>query len=208
MPQRTTENGRTAHRIGSAVLLASVVAAIGLPAQAPAPGAPGAPGASGASSAAGGARLPFFVGETLSYRVRVGRMGNVGRTTMIVDTAQTLRGTPAWVLRFDFHAKVGPIGAVDRTESWLDPVRLTALRFRKHERHPLSKHDERVELDPDAHRWIADDGTTGVIASDAPLDELSFMYVLRTLPLGDSASVTRYVRHFDPARNPTLVRVL
>jgi hypothetical protein len=152
--------------------------------------------------------LPFFVGERLAYRVHVS-VGAVGRLTMLVDTAEVVRGTSTWVLRFDFHAKVGPIKAVDHTESWLDPVRLTALRFHKHERHPLSKHDERVEIDAAAHRWTAEDGAGGAIASDAPLDELSFMYVLRTLPLGDSlAAAVRYERHFDAARNPTLVRVI
>ncbi|AHG92572.1 Protein of unknown function DUF3108 (plasmid) [Gemmatirosa kalamazoonensis] len=159
-----------------------------------------------AQSSSGAARLPFFVGERLEYRVRAGRVGAVGRTTMVVDTPQVLRGTTAWVLRFDFHAKVGPIGAVDHTESWLDPERLTSLRFHKHERHPLSKHDERVELYPETHRWAAEDGASGTIASEAPLDELSFMYVLRTLSLTDTG--VTYARHFDAARNPTRVRVL
>jgi len=136
-------------------------------------------------------RLPFFVGESLSYKVQVGRLGNVGRTTMVVDTPQTVYGTPAWVLRFHFRAKVGPIGAVDRTESWVDPARLVSLRFHKHEKHPLSKHDEQVELD----------------AERDALDELSFMYFLRTVPL-DGDTTIRYERHYDPAPNPTLVRVL
>jgi hypothetical protein len=152
------------------------------------------------------ARLPFFVGEWLTYRVHAAHLGASGRLTMLVDTSEVVRGTPTWVLRFDFHARVGPFSAVDRTESWLDPVRLTALRFHKHERHPLSKHDEHVEIDPAAHRWTGDGGTGGPIASDAPLDELSFMYVLRTFALGDTT--IRYDRHFDAARNPTLVRVV
>jgi hypothetical protein len=187
-------------RLATLAAVAAACAVGGLRAQAThtPPSAPAAPIAV--------ARLPFFVGESLSYRVRVSRVGNVGRTTMVVDTPQVLRGTTTWPLRFDFHAKVGLVGAVDHTESWLDPARLATLRFHKHERHPLSKHDERVELDAATHRWAAEDGTGGAIASDAPLDELSFMYVLRTLPLTDT-SVT-YRRHFDAARNPTSVRVV
>jgi hypothetical protein len=94
---------------------------------------------------------------------------------------------------------------VDRTESWLDPVRLASLRFHKHERHVLARHDERVELHPDERRWAAADGREGALGSAAPLDELSFMYVLRTLSLGDSA--VRVERHYDPARNPVTVRL-
>jgi Protein of unknown function (DUF3108) len=162
-------------------------------------------GAAGAH-AQGTPRLPFFVGERLTYKVQVGRMGAVGHTTMEVDTPQVVRGVPAYLLRFDFHAKVGPIGAVDHTESWLDPEHLVSLRFHKHERHPLSRHDERVELYLERREWQPEKGPAAALASDAPLDELSFMYVLRTLPLGDTTS--RYDRHFDAARNPTLLRVV
>jgi hypothetical protein len=162
-----------------------------------------------ASAAAQSApRLPFFVGERLTYKVQVGKLGAVGRTTMLVDTAEMVRGTAAVVLRFDFRARVGPIGAVDRTESWLDPSRFVSLRFHKHEKHPLSKHDERVELYPELHQWTPEGGGTGgVIASHEPLDELSFMYFVRTLAL-DTDTTLRFERHYDAARNPTLVTVL
>jgi hypothetical protein len=152
-------------------------------------------------------RLPFFVGERLAYRVHSSRVGDVGRAQMVVDTSEDVRGTSTAVLRFSFKAKVGFVSAEDQTESWLDLRRLASLRFHKHERHPLSKHDERVELYPEDHRWQSSDGAEGASATDAPLDELSFMYVLRTLPL-DADTAVRLDRHFDAARNPTTVRVL
>jgi hypothetical protein len=161
----------------------------------------------GAPAGAPAGALPFHVGETLEYRVRVARLGAIGRVTMRVDSTPPLRGTEVLLLRFAFDAKMGLVGARDRTESWLDPVRLRALRFHKHERHPLSRHDEQVEIDPDARRWTDADGVVGESPSDAPLDELSFMYVVRTLPLADGATWT-LDRHFDPARSPTRVRVL
>jgi hypothetical protein len=43
--------------------------------------------------------------------------------------------------------------------------------------------------------------------TNAPLDELSFIYFVRTISLaGDSA--WRFDRHFDAARNPTTIRVV
>ena len=54
-----------------------------------------------------------------------------------------VRDTPTWVLRFDFRARVGPLTAVDRTVSWLDPVRLVALRF--HELDGLGELRENAE---------------------------------------------------------------
>ena len=161
----------------------------------------------GAAPVGGELALPFAVGDTLRYSARVSKVGRVGRAMMWVDGPSEIRGTAAWVLRFRFSARVGPVKAEDRTESWIDARTMATLRFHKHERHPLSRHDEQVELFPAEHRWQADDGETGESASPAPLDELSFMYFIRTLPLvADTTFV--FDRHYDAARNPTIVKVL
>jgi hypothetical protein len=124
-----------------------------------------------------------------------------------IEGPATVRGRSAYVLRFDFRAGLGPIKAIDETESWLDPVAMAALRFHKRERHPLSNHSERVEIYPEQRRWEADDGRRGASPSEAPLDELSFMYFIRTLPLADGATY-KLDRHFEPERNPSSVRVI
>jgi hypothetical protein len=126
---------------------------------------------------------------------------------MWIDGATPMRGTEVWPLRFDFSARVGPVKAVDNTSSWFDARRVASLRFLKHERHPLSKHDDDVELFPETRRWSAKDGTEGESPSGAPLDELSFMYFLRTLPIGTMAD-WRFDRHYAADRNPTIVRMV
>lgn len=102
---------------------------------------------------------------------------------------------------------MGPMKAVDRTSSWLDPERMAAQRYFKHERHVLAKRDEKVEIFPSEKRWSGTDGSSGISPTDEPLDELSFMYFIRTLPLTDAA-VYRFDRHFDAARSPTSVSVI
>lgn len=169
------------------------------------PGAVGGQHAHAVGAAPAG--VPFQVGESLTYRVRVPRFGSIGTGTMTIGGPEDVRGTDALVLRFDFSTRVAFVKAVNHSESWLDPVRMATLRFHKHERHPLSTHDEVVEMFPDERRWQAADGTMGASTTDAPMDELSFIYLLRTLPLGPDAQHT-LERHFDPARNPTTVRVL
>ena len=165
--------------------------------------------ASGATSAGGQLPepLPFGVGERLTYRARAARMGVTGRGSMWIEGPVTVRGRRVYLLRFDFRAGLGPIKAVDETESWLDPVAMMSLRFHKHERHPLSKYTERVELFPDERRWQAEDGRAGASPTAAPLDELSFMYFIRTLPLAPD-STYRFDRHFEAGRNPASVRVV
>lgn len=151
--------------------------------------------------------LPFQLGETLNYRVSVAKMGTVGSGSMWIEGPVDVRGTSTWLLRFDFSAGVGPVKAVDRTSSWIDPERMSSQRYSKHEKHLLSKRDERVEIFPLERRWTGSDGKTGTSITTEPLDELSFMYFIRTLALEGNATY-RFERHFDPARSPTSVRVV
>lgn len=151
--------------------------------------------------------LPFSIGEHLAYRVRVARLGSVGHGAMWIEGPVEIRGVSTYLLRFDFKAGKGPVQASDRTWSWLDPERMASQRYAKREKHMLSRRDEWVELFPGEKRWVADNGEHGVSPSDAPLDELSFMYFIRTLPLGDNATYT-FNRHFDKGRSPTSVRVI
>lgn len=150
---------------------------------------------------------PFGVGESLEYQVRVSRFGDVGTGRMWVEGPEQIGDVASWRLRFELDAGKGPIRASDQTSSWIDPRTLTTLRFEKRERHLLSRSDERVIIDRPMRQWIDEEGGSGDLATDAPLDELSFMYFLRTLSL-DRDTTLRFDRHFDAARNPTLVRVL
>ncbi len=95
----------------------------------------------------------------------------------------------------------------DRTRSWFDPELRGARRFTKRERSPLGSRDEDVRMDVAARRWRDASGAGGSMATAAPLDELSFIYFIRTLRLaaGETHSLAR---HYDPARNPVQVRVV
>jgi hypothetical protein len=150
---------------------------------------------------------PFQVGERLDYRVTVGRLGDVGTGSMWIDGVVELRGRETMVLQFELRAGKGPVRAHDRTTSWFDASQVSALRFEKSEKHPLSRHAESIEIFPEARKWVDEKGVVGTTETDAPLDELSFLYFLRTMTL-DTDSAVRFDRHYDAARNPTTVRVV
>ena len=150
--------------------------------------------------------LPFSIGEKLTYDVRA-KGGKVGTATMWIEGPVDVRGTSTYVLRFDSRIHVAFLTAVSRSSSWFDPLRRSSLRFLKHERNPLSSDDQSVELYPDEKGWKSAKGAAGKSPSDAPLDELSFMYFIRTLPMTPGA-VYRFDRHFDVARNPITVTVI
>lgn len=151
--------------------------------------------------------LPFGVGEELIYDVTSSRLGRIGEGAMRVEGPEAVRGRPAYRLSFEIDSRVGPVRVRDETRSWLEPEAMRSLRYSKRERHPLARRSEEVEIFPEDRRWVAEGGEAGRSSVDDPLDELSFLYYIRTLDLDDDAE---YVieRHFDPARNPVVVRVL
>ncbi len=154
-------------------------------------------------------RPPFPLGEALEYEVHVARGGNVGKGQMRVEGPVIERGITTWKLVFEMEAGMGPMRALDRTISWLDPVRFASIRFQKTERHPLSRSQEHVTMDLAEGTWREADAAqdeTHRLGSLLPLDELSFIYFLRTLPL-DKDTTYHFDRHFDARRNPTIVRV-
>lgn len=150
--------------------------------------------------------LPFAPGERLTYAGRV-RTAISGRGTLWVEGPSDLRGTPTWILHSDMEGRVGPFRATDQSTSWLDPVRMTTLRYTTRERHLLARHDNTTDIFAGEGRWSDGDGGSGELAAPDPLDELSFLYFLRTLPFSTDSTVS-VIRHFDPARNPTVLRVV
>jgi Protein of unknown function (DUF3108) len=153
-----------------------------------------------------GARLPFSTGEVLDYKVNVSFGGNIGQGQMRVEGPVLERGVSTWRLVSEMRAKRAFVKATDKTTSWIDPLRMATTRFEKVERHPLSNSSETVEMDLAAGTWREVKGEAQALASQFPLDELSFLYFLRTLPL-DKEGSHNFNRHFDDTRNPTMVTV-
>jgi hypothetical protein len=149
---------------------------------------------------------PFAEGEVLAYQVSLGRHGRSGTGWLRVEPAQPLREEPVMLLRFDFETKVGPVQVRHHSRSWLSSKRMAALRYEVDERVPFNSVREQVDIFPDAQQWESS-GAKGESATREPLDELSFLYALRTLSL-TPGGVYRLDRHFDAKRNPVVVRVL
>lgn len=159
--------------------------------------------------AAGGAQsggLPFSPGESCVYR-GTSALGRIGTGTMAVEAGEPVGGSATYLLRFDFRGKIGILGISDRTRSWFSPSALASHRFTKRERSPITSRDEDVRMDLEGGRWEAEPRGGGAMTTDAPLDELSFLYYVRTLRLADGDSYS-LARHYDPRRNPVTVRVL
>ena len=153
------------------------------------------------------ATLPFGAGERLTYHVRVDKMRASGRGTMWIEGPTEIRGASTLLLRSSVEVGIGPIKAIDKTDSWFDPVRMAALKFGQRHRYLFSRSSADVEMYPGEMRWTNSEGDGGNSLTDAPLDELSFIYYIRTLALVPDSSY-QLNRHYDADRNPVCIRVI
>ena len=153
------------------------------------------------------AQLPFAVGERLTYDVSLEKGGTVGEGVMWVEGPEEIRGTSTYRLRFDSHVRVALFRGVSTSSSWFDPERKSSLRYQKRERNLLTHEDVSVEIYPGQKKWTSADGNGGTSPDDSPLDELSFIYFIRTLELTPGATY-QFDRHFDAARNPVVIKVV
>jgi hypothetical protein len=162
------------------------------------------------------ATVPFGVREKATYKVSFGGIG-VGNGSSEVASIDTIRGVPAY--HFVFKMKGGMIFAhVDDTqESWMDVGALTSLRFHQNIQEVKYKRLLTTDMFPGESIWKSVNHLrattdpkreeTGRLASTLPLDDISFMYWARTIPLevGKTYSFTRY---FKEDGNPVVVKVL
>ncbi|HJP59323.1 MAG TPA: DUF3108 domain-containing protein [Gemmatimonadaceae bacterium] len=152
-------------------------------------------------------KLPFFVGEKLNFDVTISGGRRIGQSTMWIEGPTELRGTSTYLLRFDSRVRLALFTGISNSESWFDPIGKRSLRFIKHERNILNREDVSVDVYPAEKRWQAEDGTSGNSPSASSLDELSFIFFIRTLPLTPGTNY-QFDRHFDAARNPVVISIV
>lgn len=160
-------------------------------------------GASTAATATVGHRPS--VGELARYELRLaGR--EVGKGSLEVLGEEQVSGHPTLhtALRIDggvLFAKVN-----DRFDSWIDPERLFSRRFVQDQKELTSKRYRAYDLAPESRTFHERDGKVEAMGSEQPLDDVSFLFYARTLPLrvGDVDTIPRY---FKPGHD-VILRVL
>jgi hypothetical protein len=94
----------------------------------------------------------------------------------------------------------------DRYESWMDVRTLNSLRFNQDLNEGQRDVERQFEIFPERSAF-SENGEAEQPSVANPLDDGSFLYFLRTIPLvvGETYSFERY---FRPDRNPVTIRVL
>jgi hypothetical protein len=147
----------------------------------------------------------LIVGERLEYEVKYGPI-KVGRASMEVMGVEEVRGRPAWHTRFQVTGGTLFFRVNDVLESWIDVATFSSLRFRQQ----LSEgsRDRLYEYEIYPERAVFVEKEKGERPSvSRPLDDGSFLYFLRTVPI-ELGAVYEFQRYFMPDRNPVRLEVL
>ena len=149
--------------------------------------------------------LPFAVGERMDYDVKFG-MFRVGRASMEVVSIDTIRGEPVYHVVFAVRGHAIFYTLSDSLQSWFSVRDLTSRRFTQDTNDNGTFRLNRYEIHPELGIYIQNERDT-LATTAQPLDDASFFYFARTLPLevGRTYSLPRY---FKPDRNPVTLRVL
>jgi hypothetical protein len=148
---------------------------------------------------------PFSVGETLRYDAKMGYF-SIGQATVSVSRMAQERGNQAFV--FAAAGQGGPPGWRVRYDmtSWVGTAEFHSLRFqqRLEQRGKVEQHGYIIV--PDSARYREQGVAGDWVSPSDPLDELAFLYYLRSVPLkvGRTYSLARY---FKTGYNPIQVRV-
>ncbi|GAC1647780.1 MAG: DUF3108 domain-containing protein [Gemmatimonadaceae bacterium] len=176
-----------------------------LGAQEPAPVVFSAPTPSSPTSNGSPASVPFGVGERLEYDVKFGFL-HVGNGSMEVGKVEPVRGHEAYHTVFRIRGGTFFFKVNDRYESWIDTRSLSSLRHLQEINeggyHPRRK----FEIYPDRQVY-SEDGKPEQPTVSNPLDDGSFLYFIRTVPL-DVGKSYEFNRYFKPDKNPVTIKVL
>jgi hypothetical protein len=153
--------------------------------------------------------VPFDVGERLEFSVSFGVSfisTHVGSAEMQLVERDALRGHGVW--RASFIVSGGKLGLSvhDTITSWFDTTNFTPLRFTQHLHEPKHSADRAFDIFPD-RQTFQPRGDPERASVTKPLDDVSFLYFARTLPL-EPGQCYQLHRYFRPEGNPVVIRVI
>ena len=152
--------------------------------------------------------VPWGPGERLEYGVKLG-VFNAGDAFMDVVGVDSIRGEPTYHIQMGLKASMlfGAAKLDDKWDSWVDTRLLLTRRYIRDLKDTGYTTYRHYEFYPEELYWErADNDESGDLATAFPLDDIAFIYYVRTLPLevGKTYTVPRY---FKKEGNPVVVHV-
>jgi hypothetical protein len=151
------------------------------------------------------ARVPFGVGERLEYDIRYKGI-HVGNGNMEVLPMDTVRGFDVWHTIFRLSGGIPFYRVNDKYEVWFDTHTLSSLRYWQDIDEGSYEPKRHYEIFPDKREYIENNKPPRESVQH-PLDEGSFIYYLRTVPLRLGMDTT-FSDYFIAEKNPVRFKVL
>ncbi len=165
------------------------------------------------------ASVPFGPGERFTYKVKWGFF-TLGGGSLHVVGVDNVRGVPSYHIKLRMKGGRLGLNVDDAYSSWLGVEDLASRRFIQDIDEVNYSRLREFEIFPEEQRWEqrnieedADEATNALIDAEGettgptPLDEISFLYWVRTLPLEVGETYT-YNNYFKDSGNPVVLKVL
>jgi hypothetical protein len=149
--------------------------------------------------------LPFAIGERLRYNVKFG-IFPVGIGQMWLAARDTTRGVGTWRAMFTTSGRHLGVSVNDTNTSWFDSVSFNSYRFLENVHDPGYHANRDTHIYPDRQIYKKNDEPEQPSVS-GPMDEVSLVYFVRTLPLEPNQCYVLH-RYFKPDANPIVIHVL
>lgn len=149
--------------------------------------------------------VPFAPGERMEYDLKFG-MFRVGRASMEIVGIDTVRGEPVYHVVFAVRGSAIFYTLSDTLQSWFSVRDLTSRRFTQDTDDNGTARHNRYEIHPDLGFYVQNRRDT-IATTAQPLDDASFFYFARTLPL-QIGRTYEFRRYFKLDRNPVTLQVL
>ena len=152
--------------------------------------------------------VPFGPGERLTYNVKIGVI-NSGSAHMEVLGIDSIREEPSYHLEMSLKCSLlfGAVQVNDHYQSWLGTRSISSQRYISDVNQRTYSRYRNFEFRPEEMSWEeTESGDMGRLATALPLDDISFLYFVRTLPLeiGQTYTLPRY---FKKEGNPVVIKV-
>ena len=149
--------------------------------------------------------VPWAVGERLDYDVKFGPM-HVGNGSMEVLGNDNVRNRPTWHIMFRVKGGTFFYHVDDKFESWIETTTGSSLRHKQDMNEGRRDRERTFEIFPERPSYIEDDKPEKPSVEN-PLDDGSFLYFIRTVPL-EVGKTYEFNRYYHVDRNPVVIQVV
>lgn len=158
----------------------------------------------------------FPVGERMDYSVTWEGI-RLGAGSLSVEAIDTVQDRPAYRVALEMAGGPPFYRVEDRIVSWIQPVPFASLQFAQNQKEGSYRRNRKIVLDVESLTYTRYDLKEGEYVPDpkeadipipqGALDEISYLYMVRLLPL-EVGQRYEFDRYFKKDGNPATVEVL